>query len=126
MNHADLDPVVLECDPVRILRFGAATHNAHRIHYDDAYPGTEGLEGPVVMAQLVGTLFHRAAASVAGRTGRVSNVRWQNRAPAYVGAVVTVTGRAGAPGDDGTIVIELEARTDTGVLCAVGGAVVGP
>lgn len=124
MSRHDVDAVVLECDLVRVLRFGSATHNAHRIHYDDAYARTEGLDGPVVMAQLVGTLFHRAAATVAGRTGRVQRVGWQNRAPAPVGAVLTVTGRTGAADDDGTIAIDLEARTDTGVLCAVGRAVV--
>lgn len=52
-----IESVTLVCDPIRILRFGASTHNSHRIHYDASYAQTEGLSAPVVMAQLQGTLF---------------------------------------------------------------------
>ncbi|HEV7980799.1 hypothetical protein [Amycolatopsis sp.] len=115
--------VVLQTDPVRVLRFGAATHNAHRIHYDTAYANTEGLTDRVVMAQLHGALFFRAAARFAGSADGVLGVGWRNRAPAYVGCVLTVTGSVRAMHSD-RIELELVEHSDDGTVCAVGEAVV--
>ncbi|MGW2509101.1 acyl dehydratase [Streptomyces scopuliridis] len=77
---------------ITLLRFGAVTRNTHRIHYDADFARSEGLDGPVVMAQLHGCLFHRAAAEFAGEGGRVREVAWQNRAPAHAGQRLVVTG----------------------------------
>lgn len=120
---ATIEDVVLHTDPVRIQRFGAATHNAHRIHYDTAYARVEGLADRVVMAQLHGTLFHRAAAGYVGDPEAVLSVGWRNRAPAYVGTTLTVTGSVREVHDD-RLVLELEERDSDGTLCAVGEAVV--
>ncbi|MBB5916132.1 3-methylfumaryl-CoA hydratase [Nocardia transvalensis] len=125
--HAEIgqhiEPVVLRTDPVRLLRFGAATHNAHRIHYDPGYATTEGLDAPVVMAQLHGALFHRAAAEFCGGPRGVVSVEWRNRAPAYVGCELVVTGVVRAIAD-GLVTLALEEHTGDGVLCAAGEAVV--
>ncbi len=119
-----VDPVELRTDPVRVQRFGAATHNAHRIHYDTLAARAEGLAGPVVMAQLHGTLFFRAAARYAGDPAAVRAVSWQNRAPAAVGAILTVTGVV-AEIEDGVLTLWLEERDEAGTICAIGRAVVG-
>lgn len=116
---------MLQTDPVRVLRFGAATHNAHRIHYDTAHARSEGLADPVVMAQLHGSLFFRAAARFAGDPEAVVSIGWQNRAPAYVGCTLTVTGTVHAV-ENGKAVLALEERSDDGTLCAAGNAVVVP
>ncbi|WP_280398095.1 MaoC/PaaZ C-terminal domain-containing protein [Nocardia carnea] len=118
-----VEPVALQTDPVRILRFGAATHNAHRIHYDTRAARAEGLGDPVVMAQLHGTLFFRAAARYAGDPAAVRSVSWQNRAPAAVGATLTVTGVVDRV-EGGVVTLRLEERDDRGTVCAVGSAVV--
>ncbi|MGI5220357.1 acyl dehydratase [Nocardia sp. CA-290969] len=118
-----VEPVALQTDPIRIQRFGAATHNAHRIHYDTRAARAEGLDDPVVMAQLHGTLFFRAAARYAGDPAAVRSVSWQNRAPAAVGATLTVTGVVGAAAD-GAVTLRLEERDDSGTVCATGSAVV--
>ncbi|WP_072803193.1 MaoC/PaaZ C-terminal domain-containing protein [Rhodococcoides yunnanense] len=123
IDGRELEPLSLTTDPVRVLRFGAVTHNAHRIHYDDAYPRTEGLSGPVVMAQLQGALFHRAAATFAGPTGRVMSLSWQNRAPAYVGATLVVTGMV-TESTHGTAILTMNEHSDDGALCATGRAIV--
>lgn len=73
-------PVELTTDAITLLRFGAVTRNAHLIHYDTEFARSEGLAGPVVMAQLHGCLFHRAAAEFAGVGGQVREVGWRNRA----------------------------------------------
>ncbi|WP_039803698.1 acyl dehydratase [Nocardia araoensis] len=119
----EIDPVVLRTDPVRLLRFGAATHNAHRIHYDPEYAGFEGLDAPVVMAQLHGALFFRAAALFAGGPRGVVSVGWRNRAPAYVGCELVVTGVVREIAD-GLVTLGLQERDGDGTLCATGAAVV--
>ncbi|GAB2632100.1 acyl dehydratase [Prescottella soli] len=118
-----IESIVLQTDPVRVQRFGAATHNAHRIHYDTAYARFEGLDDRVVMAQLHGTLFFRAAARYVGDPDAVLSVGWRNRAPAYVGTTLTVTGSVREVHDD-RIVLDLEERDSDGTLCAAGEAVV--
>jgi len=118
--------VELAPDEVTLLRFGAVTRNTHRIHYDTAFARSEGLDGPVVMAQLHGCLFHRAAAAFAGEKGRVLSVAWQNRAPAHPGDRLRVTGtvREVDPAT-GEITLDLvEHREDPGILCCRGHAVV--
>lgn len=118
-----IESVSLQTDPVLLLRFGSSTHNAHRIHYDPEYARFEGLDSPVVMAQLQGALFFRAAASFAGSPSRVVSVGWRNRAPAYVGCELVVTGVVREIAD-GLVTLDLEERTAEGSLCALGEAVV--
>ena len=84
-------PVEFTPDAVTLLRFGAVTRNAHRIHYDTGFARSEGLDGPVVMAQLHGCLMHRAAMSFAGPGGQVLEVGWQNRAPALALSLIHIS-----------------------------------
>jgi 3-methylfumaryl-CoA hydratase len=114
-------------DPTRLLRFGAATRNAHRIHYDPEFARTQGLSRPVVMAQLHGCLLFRAAAAWAGDPCAVRALGWRNRTPAYPGDRLAVSGIAGTPTSaDGTIRLELAERRDDGTVCCAGYAVVVP
>jgi 3-methylfumaryl-CoA hydratase len=119
-------PVELVPDAIRLLRFGAITRNAHRIHYDTAFARSEGLDGPVVMAQLHGCLFYRAAAAFAGDAGEVRSVGWQNRSPAYAGDRLVVSGVVeSADPATGEITLALEEhRHPAGNLCCRGQAVI--
>ncbi|MFD4601541.1 acyl dehydratase [Streptomyces sp. NPDC058464] len=112
-------------DEVMLLRFGAVTRNTHRIHYDTDFARSEGLAGPVVMAQLHGCLLHRAAAAHAGPTGQVREVSWQNRAPAHPGDRLTVTASVrGVDPASGEITLDLVEHRGDGVVCCQGHAVV--
>ncbi|MGW6907470.1 acyl dehydratase [Streptomyces sp. NPDC054940] len=113
-------------DEVMLLRFGAVTRNTHRIHYDTVFARSEGLDEPVVMAQLHGCLLHRAAAEFAGPKGRVLRLAWQNRAPAYAGDRLTVTAKVReVAADGGEITLDLvEHRAGPGIVCCRGHAVV--
>lgn len=114
-------------DPTRLLRFGAATRNAHLIHYDAEFARTQGLPGPVVMAQLHGCLLFRAAAAWAGDPRAVRAVGWRNLAPAHPGDRLAVTGIGGTPASaEGTVRLELEERRDDGTVCCAGYATVVP
>ncbi|WP_329549838.1 acyl dehydratase [Streptomyces sp. NBC_01356] len=121
-----VQPVELTPDAVTLLRFGAVTRNAHRIHYDTDFARSEGLAGLVVMAQLHGCLFHRAAAGFAGPGGRVREVSWQNRAPAYAGDRLVVSGEVRSVDPvSGEITLELVERCGPeGAVCCRGHAVV--
>jgi hydroxyacyl-ACP dehydratase HTD2-like protein with hotdog domain len=126
---APVAPVELVPDEVTLLRFGAVTRNHHRIHYDTAFARSEGLDGPVVMAQLHGCLFYRAAEAFAGENGHVLSVSWQNRAPAYAGDRLVVDGTVEAiDATTGEITLALEEHhadgDDPGSLCCRGHAVV--
>ncbi|WP_405988658.1 acyl dehydratase [Streptomyces sp. NBC_00986] len=118
--------VELAPDAIRLLRFGAVTRNAHLIHYDTEFARSEGLAGPVVMAQLHGCLFHRAAAEFAGAGGQVREVGWRNRAPACVGDRLVVTGTVrSVDAVGGEITLDLIERCGSGeVVCCQGRAVV--
>lgn len=122
----EVPPVELTPDAITLLRFGAVTRNAHRIHYDTGFAHSEGLAGPVVMAQLHGCLFHRAAAEFAGAGGQVREVGWQNRAPAYVGDRLVVTGSVRSVDPvGGEVTLDLvEHCGPGGVVCCRGRAVV--
>jgi acyl dehydratase len=121
-----LTPVRSAPDAVRLLRFGAVTRNAHRIHYDAEFAHSEGLDGPVVMAQLHGCLLHRAAAAFAGEDpGAVRALGWQNRALAHAGDRLVVTGIVRAVDEvTGEITLDLEERLEDGTVCCLGHAVV--
>jgi 3-methylfumaryl-CoA hydratase len=112
-------------DQIRLLRFGAATRNAHRIHYDADFARTQGLPRQVVMAQLHGCLLFRAAATWAGDPRAVRALGWRNRAPAHPGDRLAVTEIASTPANaDGTVRLELQERRDDGTVCCAGYAVV--
>ena len=119
-------PVEMRPDEITLLRFGAITRNMHRIHYDTDFAASEGLEGLVVMAQLHGGLFHRAAAGFAGESGRVIEVGWQNRAPAYAGDRLEVTGTVCEIHPTSREVrLDLEERSQgSGTVCCRGRAVI--
>jgi 3-methylfumaryl-CoA hydratase len=119
-------PIEMSPGEVQLLRFGAVTRNAHRIHYDGEFARSEGMSGPVVMAQLHGCLFHRAAAAFAGGDpGAVRAVGWQNRAPACAGEKLVVTGVVREVDEArGEVTLELEERSGDGTVCCRGHAVV--
>lgn len=118
-------PVELRPDEVRLLRFGAVTRNAHRIHYDAEFARSEGLEAPVVMAQLHGCLFFRAAAEWAGDPDAVRALGWQNRAPAHAGDLLVVSGVVREVDEvRGQATLDLEEHRGDGTVCCRGYAVV--
>ncbi|MGY0055291.1 acyl dehydratase [Streptomyces sp. LZ34] len=126
---APVPPVEFAPDAVTLLRFGAVTRNAHRIHYDTEFARSEGLAGPVVMAQLHGCLLHRVAVRFAGSGGRVLEIGWQNRAPAHAGERLVVSGTVSAVDPaTGRVTLDLVGRGGQGgegdVECCRGRAVV--
>ena len=74
----------LHTDPTLLMRFSAATANAHRIHYDHPYATqVEGHPGLVVHGPLM-TLLLAEVARIEGATG-VTRLTHRNRAPLFCG-----------------------------------------
>ncbi|RDI55955.1 FAS1-like dehydratase domain-containing protein [Nocardia mexicana] len=70
-------------DPTLLMRFSAATANAHRIHYDWPYATrVEGYPGLVVHGPLI-TLAAAEVRRLTGATGRPARLRHRNRAPLF-------------------------------------------
>ncbi|GED96079.1 FAS1-like dehydratase domain-containing protein [Gordonia crocea] len=72
-------------DPTLLMRFSAATANAHRIHYDWPYAtGVEGYPGLVVHGPLM-TLALLETHRLAGPPRRVAGLSHRNAAPLFCG-----------------------------------------
>ncbi|MCD0451544.1 MaoC family dehydratase N-terminal domain-containing protein [Actinocorallia sp. API 0066] len=88
----------LTTDPTLLMRFSAATANAHRIHYDWPYTTrVEGYPGLVVHGPLM-TLALAEVLRLEGGPGRVTRFRHRNRAPLFCGQPARLVGE---PGDGG-------------------------
>jgi 3-methylfumaryl-CoA hydratase len=80
----------LATDPTLLMRFSAATANAHRIHYDWPYATrVEGYPGLVVHGPLMTLLLAETLREAAALTGRV-RLRHRNRAPLFCGDSATI------------------------------------
>lgn len=79
----------LHTDPTLLMRFSAATANAHRIHYDHPYATqVEGYPGLVVHGPLM-TIVLAEVARLEGLTG-VTRLAHRNLAPLFCGAAATL------------------------------------
>jgi 3-methylfumaryl-CoA hydratase len=88
-------------DPTLLMRFSAATANAHRIHYDWPYAtGVEGYPGPIVHGPL-STLVLAEALRLSASGQRVVSLKRRNLAPLFCweDATVPPSHRAHSGGD---------------------------
>ena len=108
---------------VQLFLFSAATWNPHRIHYDHAYSAQEGYEGVLVQSHLHACFLAQAARSALGPDARIRSLSWQNRAPAYAGDLLTITGEVTSVAEVPAgllICLQLDERNQNGVLCVRG------
>jgi 3-methylfumaryl-CoA hydratase len=95
-------------DPTRLMRFSAATANAHRIHYDWPYATVvEGYPGLVVHGPL-STLSLIESLRLAGLSRQVQRVEHRNTAPLFCGQSAQIALRRG----DGTAQVDLTGPHD--------------
>lgn len=123
----EIAPYEVRTSTTQLFRFSAVTWNAHRIHYDTAYAGSEGYPDVLVQSHLHGCFLADAVLDWAGPEASLRSLRWQNRGIAVAGDTLTVTGTivsVSTESDVQVIAVDLEERTQDGVLCAPGHAVV--
>lgn len=111
---------------VQLFRFSAATWNAHRIHYDQAYAREqESYPDVLVQSHLHGCFLTRAVLAWAPPRAALRRLRWENRGTAVPGDELTTTGVIAAVEHcpEGHIVrLDLEERNQDQQLCARGSA----
>ncbi|MER6581526.1 MaoC family dehydratase N-terminal domain-containing protein [Nonomuraea sp. NPDC001023] len=87
-----------DTDPTLLMRFSAATANAHRIHYDWPYATrVEGYPGLVVHGPLM-TLALAETLRLEGRPERVTRIAHRNIRPLFCGRPARLLGRRTADG----------------------------
>ncbi len=113
-----------ETTSAQLFLFSAATANPHRIHYDLPYARDEGFDGVVVQSHLHACFLADAALQAFGPGSALRSLSWQNRAPAYAGDALVITGEVTAvrpEGDSLLVTISLEEHRDA-ELCVRGEA----
>lgn len=89
----EITPQRFTPDRVQLFRFSAATWNPHRIHYDQAHARDEGYPDVLIQSHLHAGLLLKTLMDWAGPNTRVRRFRWENRAVATPGDVLTCSGK---------------------------------
>lgn len=84
-----LPDLVLPLELSNLMSYGASTWDWHRVHYDDQYARSIGLEGPIVDGQMFGALIARQLREWGGPAARFTELGYRNRR--FVGAPCVVT-----------------------------------
>lgn len=92
-SGAPIGPIDKQPDERQLFLFGAATWNAHLIHYDREHARSEGFEDLVVHGPLQGNWLVELIGEWAGPLGRIDRVRYRNVRTAYVNRRYQVAGR---------------------------------
>lgn len=116
-----LGPVHHRPDAVALFQYSAVLWNAHRIHYDADYTReVAGHPGVVVPGPLQGTYLEQLLTGWA-RPCRLIELRYRNRASAYLGEELQARGRVLEVGADArTIRCELWLATAGGRTTTTG------
>ena len=119
--------VVTEITTAQLFLFSAATWNPHRIHYDKPYAQSEQFEDVVVQSHLHACLLSQAALAPFGPGATIRSISWQNRAPAYPGDTLVVSGEVTEVGEaDGRVLatIALLEHRSGNIVCVRAAATV--
>jgi|HubBroStandDraft_6_1064221.scaffolds.fasta_scaffold518198_2 acyl dehydratase len=77
---------------VRMVAYGAATWDWHRLHYDPAYAAARNLAGPIVDGQMFGALLAEALLDWLGPRAFVRRMTFRLRATVFAGETVRCEG----------------------------------
>lgn len=118
-----IGPVHHRPDAVALFQYSAALWNAHRIHYDADYTrDVAGHPAVVVPGPLQGTYLEQLMTGWA-RPGRLVELRYRNRASAYVDEGLLAQGRI-LQVDGRTVRCEVWVATADGRITTTGEATV--
>ena len=120
---ARIDELVIQPSTVTLFRFSAATWNAHRIHFDQAYARSEGYPDVLVQSHLHGAWLAQMVMTWAGPLARLREFSWQNRGFATPADRLRCTGRVTAI-EGRFVTCDLREENQDGVECAPASAVV--
>ena len=87
-------------DPVRMVRYAAATWDWHHLHYDRDYAEGLGLVGPVVDGQMFGAFLAEHVLDHFGPKTRIESMSFRFREMVFAGETVSVAGSVVALSQD--------------------------
>lgn len=122
----ELPSRAFEATNVSLFLYNAAVWNAHRIHYDADYTKeVEGYPAIVIDGPLQGDWLSQVATNWMGDAGRVVRFGYSNRSAAYLGEVLTTSGRVTAVDAEARRVeLELFVTNEAGEVTTPGTATV--
>jgi hydroxyacyl-ACP dehydratase HTD2-like protein with hotdog domain len=122
----ELPSRAFEATNVSLFLYNAAVWNAHRIHYDAFYTKeVEGYPDIVIDGPLQGDWLSQVATSWMGDAGRVVRFGYSNRSAAYLGEVLTTSGRVTAiDAEARRVELELFVTNEAGEVTTPGTATV--
>ena len=124
---AEIPPLVKHPSQVALFRYSAVTWNAHRIHYDRDYAGSEGYPNVLVQGHLHGAYLTQMLLDWIEPSGKLLRFQWSNRRPAYAGDTLTCRGRVTGVRHEGGVTLvdcEIWEENQHGEVCAPGTATV--
>lgn len=83
--------LVVELDVSRLMAYGGATWDWHRLHYDSKLAHERGFSGPVADGQMFGALIARQIRKWAGPRARFVEMEFKNRQFVTAPSVVTIS-----------------------------------
>ena len=102
---------------VEAVAYAGATWDWHKLHHDQAYAASIGLDRPVIDGQMFGGMFAADAHRAAGEGYRISELSIRFRSMVFVGDVASI--EVTVVSTDGGIELEHTARVgDT--VCVTG------
>ena len=106
----DLPALPRYISPVQVFFYGLVKTNSHLIHYDRVYAEREGLPERVAQGDLLTDMLCQTATRWMGRRGVLRRFQAENRAPGFIGEVITHHGRVTRVrrDDDGAGLVDLE------------------
>lgn len=84
----------------RMVAYGAATWDWHRLHYDPAYAAARDLSGPIVDGQMMGALLAEALIDWLGPRALIRKLGFRLRAMVNAGETVRCDGEITSIADD--------------------------
>ncbi len=89
----EIDSIERSMDLPRLVAYGGATWDWHRIHYDAAYVASQNLPAPVVDGQMLGALLAEQVMDHFGPGARIRSMALRYRSMVFAGDTVRVTGK---------------------------------
>lgn len=113
-------------DQSRMVMYAGATWDWYRLHYDRAFAGELGLDGPLVDGQMLGAFLAEQILDHFGPAARIRTMSFRFRAMVFAGDTITVAGRITGhhPADDGQLLEVSQEIASSGKTCVTGTATV--
>lgn len=106
-----IPPLERTLDLVRMVAYGGATWDWHRLHYDPAYAAERGIERPVVDGQMLGALLAEALIDWLGPRAFIRKLGFRLRAMVFAGDTVRCESEVtGVSEEDGRAVVKFKQR----------------